>query len=85
MIFLIEALYTGVVIITIVSIYVQEAQIMSWSIKLGQIFGIDIKMHLTFLLILFWGALNYGGSAGPLYGVIVTIALFTLVLLHELG
>jgi len=58
---------------------------MSWSIKLGRIFGIDIKVHLTFLLILVWGALNYGGSAGPLYGVAVTLALFTLVLLHELG
>lgn len=58
---------------------------MGWSIKLGRIFGIDIKMHLTFLLIVFWGAFNYGGNAGPLYGVMVTLALFTLVLLHELG
>lgn len=58
---------------------------MSWSIKVGRIFGIDIKIHLTFLLILVWGAFNYGGSAGPLYGVVVTLALFTLVLLHELG
>jgi Zn-dependent protease/predicted transcriptional regulator len=58
---------------------------MNWSLKIGRIFGIDIKVHLTFLLILIWGALNYGGSAGPLYGVVVTLALFTLVLLHELG
>lgn len=58
---------------------------MSWSFKLGRIFGIDIKVHLTFALILIWGALNYGGSAGPLYGLIVTLALFSLVLLHELG
>jgi Zn-dependent protease len=58
---------------------------MGWSIKLGRIFGIDIKMHLTFLLIVFWGAFNYGGNAGPLYGVMVTLALFALVLLHELG
>jgi Zn-dependent protease/CBS domain-containing protein len=58
---------------------------MRWSFKLGRVFGIDIKVHLTFLLILFWGALNYGGSAGPLYGIVVTLALFTLVLLHELG
>ena len=58
---------------------------MGWSIKLGRIFGIDIKMHLTFLLILGWGAFAYGGNAGPLYGVIVTLGLFTLVLLHELG
>ncbi len=58
---------------------------MNLSLKLGRIFGIDIKVHLTFLLILVWGAFNYGGSAGPLYGVVVTLALFTLVLLHELG
>ncbi len=58
---------------------------MNWSIKLGRVFGIDIKMHLTFLLILVWGAFAYGGSAGPLYGIVVTLGLFTLVLLHELG
>jgi Zn-dependent protease len=58
---------------------------MSWSIKIGKLFGIDIKVHLTFLLVLIWGALNYGGSAGPLYGLIVTLAIFGLVLLHELG
>jgi len=58
---------------------------MNWSVKLGRVFGIDIKMHLTFLLILVWGAFMYGGSAGPLYGVVVTLSLFTLVLLHELG
>jgi Zn-dependent protease len=58
---------------------------MGWSIKLGQIFGINIKVHLTFLLILVWGAFSYGGNAGPLYGLLVTLALFTLVLLHELG
>lgn len=58
---------------------------MSWSIKLGRIFGINIQVHLTFFLILIWGAFSYGGSAGPLYGLIVTLALFTLVLLHELG
>jgi Zn-dependent protease len=58
---------------------------MSWSIKIARVFGIDIKVHLTFLLVLLWGAFNYGGTAGPLYGIVVTLALFTLVLLHELG
>jgi Zn-dependent protease/CBS domain-containing protein len=62
-----------------------EEQAMGWSIKLGRILGIEIKVHLTFFLILVWGAFSYGGSAGPLYGLIVTLALFTLVLLHELG
>jgi Zn-dependent protease len=58
---------------------------MSWSLRLGRVFGIDIKLHLTFFLILIWGAFSYGGGAGPLYGLVVTVALFTLVLLHELG
>jgi Zn-dependent protease len=58
---------------------------MGWSIKLGRLFGVDVKMHFTFLLILVWGAFAYGGDAGPLYGVIVTLSLFTLVFLHELG
>lgn len=58
---------------------------MGWSFKIGKLFGIDLKVHVTFLLVLLWGALNYGGGAGPLYGVMVTLALFTLVVLHELG
>ncbi len=58
---------------------------MGWSIKLGRIYGINIQIHFTFFLILVWGALNFGGSDGPLYGLLVTVALFTLVLLHELG
>ncbi|MCB9076428.1 MAG: site-2 protease family protein [Anaerolineaceae bacterium] len=58
---------------------------MGWSFKIGKLFGIDLKVHFTFLLILIWGAFNYGGSAGPLYGILVTLALFTLVVLHELG
>ncbi len=58
---------------------------MGWSIKIGRLFGIDLKVHFTFLLILIWGAFNYGGSAGPLYGVLVVLALFSLVFLHELG
>ncbi|GAB4539160.1 MAG: site-2 protease family protein [Anaerolineae bacterium] len=58
---------------------------MGWSIKLGRVFGINIQVHFTFFLILIWGALNFGGQAGPAYGLLVTVALFTLVLLHELG
>jgi Zn-dependent protease/CBS domain-containing protein len=58
---------------------------MGWSLKLGKILGIDIKVHFTFLLIVVWGAFNYGGSAGPWYGVLVTLIIFLIVLLHELG
>jgi stage IV sporulation protein FB len=58
---------------------------MNWSLRIGKLFGIDLKVHLTFFLILVWGAFSYGGSAGPLYGIVVVLALFTLVVLHELG
>jgi Zn-dependent protease/CBS domain-containing protein len=58
---------------------------MNWSLKLGRVFGIDVKMHITFLLIVAWGAFAYGGSAGPLYGIAITLGLFGLVFLHELG
>jgi Zn-dependent protease/CBS domain-containing protein len=58
---------------------------MSWSLKIGKLFGIDLKVHLTFFLILVWGAFNYGGNGGALYGIVVVLALFTLVILHELG
>jgi Zn-dependent protease len=58
---------------------------MGLSFKIGRIFDIDVKVHFTFFLILIFGAFNYGGSAGPLYGLLVTLALFALVLLHELG
>ena len=58
---------------------------MGWSLKLGRILGINIQVHFTFFLILIWGAFSFGGSNGPLYGLILTVALFTLVLLHELG
>jgi Zn-dependent protease len=58
---------------------------MGWSLKLGRILGINIQVHFTFFLILVWGALNFGRDAGPVYGLVVTLALFTLVLLHELG
>lgn len=58
---------------------------MGWSFKLGKIFGIDVKIHVSFLLIVLWGALAYGGNAGPLYGVLLVLSLFVLVFLHELG
>lgn len=58
---------------------------MGWSIKLGRIFGIDIKMHLTFVLILLWGTFAYDNDGGPLYGLLMTVCLFGIVILHELG
>jgi Zn-dependent protease len=60
------------------------------SIKLFRVAGIDIKMHITFPLILVWGALQFGvlrgqGLSGAFFGVVVTLLLFVIVVLHELG
>jgi len=63
---------------------------MQWSLTLGTVRGIKIKIHLTFLLLVAWAAYNYGASAGrgwqgSLYGVLITLALFFCVVLHELS
>lgn len=63
---------------------------MSWSIKLFRVKGIDVKVHLTFVLILIWAAYRWSGSTGQgwlgaLFGVVATLLLFTSVILHEFG
>ena len=63
---------------------------MSWSIKLIRVKGIDIKLHLTFVLILIWAAYRWGvsigaGPKGALFGVVVILLLFVCVTLHELA
>ena len=63
---------------------------MGTSITLFRIFGIDLKVHWSFVLILAWGAFIYSsGPSGPvigaLYGIVVILFLFVCVVLHELG
>jgi Zn-dependent protease len=60
---------------------------MRWSWRLLTIFGIDIKIHATFILALLWGGFLWsnGGWRGALYGVFLTLVLFVIVVLHELG
>ena len=58
--------------------------------KLFAVKGIDIKVHITFPLILIWAAIQFGvlagaGWTGALFGVIVVTLLFVIVTLHELG
>ncbi|HEU4754629.1 MAG TPA: site-2 protease family protein, partial [Armatimonadota bacterium] len=53
---------------------------MAWSIQIGRVFGIPIRLHLTFLLLLGWMAL-----AGGLNTAVLAAGLFACVLLHELG
>jgi Zn-dependent protease/predicted transcriptional regulator len=59
-------------------------------IPLFKVRGIQVRMHVSFPLILVWGAIQFGvlagrGMAGAIFGVIVTALLFVIVVLHELG
>lgn len=63
---------------------------MGSSFRIFSIRGIDIRVHLTFPLILIWGAIQFGplsggGFSGAVFGVVVTALLFVIVILHELG
>ncbi|MFP3853866.1 MAG: site-2 protease family protein [Anaerolineales bacterium] len=63
---------------------------MDSSVRLFSVRGIDIKVHVTFPLILIWAGFQFGlvsdkGWSGALFGVIVTLLLFGIVILHELG
>jgi stage IV sporulation protein FB len=63
---------------------------MNWSLKLLKVKGIDIKVHLTFVLILIWAAYRWSvstgeGAQGALFGIVATLLLFLSVTLHELG
>lgn len=60
------------------------------SIKLMTIRGIDVHVHLSFLLMVAWGAWEganqYGDPfRGAMFGAAAMILLFGCVLLHELG
>jgi Zn-dependent protease/CBS domain-containing protein len=62
---------------------------MSWSFKIGKLFGIDVFVHFTFLLLLGFIGLSHWIQtrelAATLSGVGFFVALFVCVLLHEFG
>lgn len=63
---------------------------MSWSWRVLRIKGIDVKIHITFVLILLWAAYYWGetsgrGLRGAIFGVVATLLLFACVTLHEFG
>ncbi len=61
---------------------------MSWSITIARIAGSEIRIHLTFLLLLAWiGIAQYseGGANAAVDGIVFIIAVFTCVVLHELS
>ena len=61
---------------------------MGWSISLGSVSGIRIRVHLTFVLFLLWiGAAfwNAGGMTAAANGLAYILLLFLCVVLHEFG
>jgi Zn-dependent protease len=60
----------------------------TWSYRLARIAGTDIKVHVTFLLLLGWYAFAAWRTDGPqaaVGGILFLLALFGCVLLHEFG
>ena len=58
------------------------------SFRVARVAGIEIKVHVTFGLILLLGALEWGiphGAPGALFGALLMALLFFCVVLHELG
>ena len=62
---------------------------MKWSLKIGRFSGIDVRMHITFLLLVGWVAFLHwrqGQSvAAAFMGVGFILAVFLCVVLHEFG
>ena len=63
---------------------------MSGSWRIGRIAGIDVYVHFTFLfLLLGWVAISHyqahGDLAEAMTGLVFILALFVIVVLHELG
>ncbi|MEW6381747.1 MAG: site-2 protease family protein [bacterium] len=59
-----------------------------WSVQVGRFFGIPLKIHITFWLLLLFVALSSGkrgGIQGGAQGVVLVLLLFGCVVLHELG
>ncbi len=61
-------------------------------IKLLTVRGIEIKMHVTFPLVLVWAAVQFGflstggfSLSGAAFGIVVTLLLFICVVIHELA
>src|SRR5947208_12564381 len=60
---------------------------MSWSLPIFRIAGIQLRIHITFLLLIAWLAFGYyaqGGSAVAASRVIFVLLLFLCVVLHDL-
>jgi stage IV sporulation protein FB len=61
---------------------------MSWSFPVARLLGSEIRIHVTFFLLLAWiGVARYleGGAAAAVEGLILILAIFACVVAHEFG
>ena len=60
-----------------------------WSWKLGELFGVSIRVHITFLALLLWVLLTSPIRAGGVRELalqwFLVIAVFAIIVIHELG
>jgi Zn-dependent protease/predicted transcriptional regulator len=61
---------------------------MRWSVPIGRVSGITLRLHVTFLLFLAfigYGGFIEGGWSGAGWALAMLISIFACVVLHELG
>ncbi len=62
---------------------------MKWAWKLGQVTGIEVRVHATFGILVAWIAMVAWRTEQSLQAVLVAVsfilALFGCIVLHELG
>src|ERR1043165_5512550 len=58
-----------------------------WAWRVGRIFGIDLYIHATFVLLLGWVAFSHiaAGVGAVWRGLALVVAVFAIVVVHELG
>ncbi|PYX62133.1 MAG: peptidase M50 [Acidobacteria bacterium] len=60
----------------------------NWSVPAGRVFGVEIRIHLTFLFLLVFVWMTESaahGTTGALHGLALVGIIFTCVVFHELG
>lgn len=61
---------------------------MGWSVSLGRIAGTEVRVHLTFFLLVAWfafAAASRDGQAAAIEAVVFILAVFACVVAHEYG
>jgi len=61
---------------------------MRWSYTIGRIRGTEVKVHVTFFLLLAWiayGAYQQGGTTAAVDVTLFVVTFFLCILLHEFG